>query len=598
MVTIVKQIKFKFILNVIVLLLGSTPLLLQADDLILDPDVKLDNYYHPVITVSGVEVVFSDKLKPLWMKALKRPEADYQRLAATTITLAHRRGMKGLEDTIPELVKLLSQPDVHPTVKLTVVDTLVELDAKEQAEVLAKIAQSEGIYYQSKIEPALAKWDYAPYRSIWLERIKGTDYSRRIFSIGLQCLAEVKEEKAVARMLEIAKDQNVPESVRITAGKGLGKMKSSGLVEEATSIFQLGGLINEYIAISMIENHEGEDCDNAMRIFGMSSHPTVIKVALNYLLKNEEIPLENIAQNGLASVEPAVRILGVKALKRFTSEKKMDDLFKMFADVSYQVRRAARSLLFEYSKINEFKDPILKKCRELLLSKNWREVEQAMLLLVSLEDKQAATQFVKLLRHDRPEIKVTAAWGLRKFGVYTTLPAIRDEFVRMFELTPEVHAKYTKAEKDARKLKAAQIILFIGELKLPFPQDQLKGLIRAPIFGNETRAAAIWTLGELNAGKQPKDIVDALISRVADTKGENPEDVRIRRMAAVSLGKMKSKKAIPTLREYYLEGAPNYSTAAWACGWALEQITGEKVVPIKDIKEPWSDWFLKPISTF
>jgi HEAT repeat protein len=598
MVNIVKQTKIKFVLNIFFLLLGSAPLLLQADALILDPDVRLGDYFKPEITVSGVEVVFSESLKPLWMKALKRPEADYQRLAATTITLAHRRGMKGLEDTIPELAKLLNQPDLHPTVKLSVVEALVELNAKEQAEKLAEVAQSDGIYYQAKIEPALAKWNYESYRKIWLERINGTDYPRRIFTLGLQCLAEVKDEKAVARMLEVAKDQNVPEYVRITAGKGLGSIKTSGLIDEAKLIFQSGGLINEYVAISMIKNHEGKDCDNTMRIFGMSSHPIVIKVALNHLLKNEEIPMEKITQNGLASGEPAVRILSVKALNRFESEKKMNDLFKMFEDVSYDVRRAARSVLLVYSEKEEFKDPIIKRCRELILSKNWREVEQAMLLLVRLDDKQSATQFVKLLRHDRAEVAVTAAWGLRKFKVFATLPALGEELVKMAKTPGTIVAKYSQENKKARELKAAQLIIFIGELNFPFPQEQLIPLIQFKVLGDESRAAAIWTLGELNRGKQPENIVNALIDRVTDTKGNNPEDVRIRRMSAISLGKMKSKKAIPALREYYLEGRPNYSTAAWACGWALEQITGEKMVPIKDKEEPWNDWFLKPISKF
>ena len=74
------------------------------------------------------------------------------------------------------------------------------------------------------------------------------------------------------------------------------------------------------------------------------------------------------------------------------------------------------------------------------------------------------------------------------------------------------------------------------------------------------------------------------IGLLDDVGGLPPEDERVRRMAAVTLGRMKAAQALPALRKYG-SGPPSENTTGNAAGWALAQITGEAIPPAVVINE-------------
>ena len=73
------------------------------------------------------------------------------------------------------------------------------------------------------------------------------------------------------------------------------------------------------------------------------------------------------------------------------------------------------------------------------------------------------------------------------------------------------------------------------------------------------------------------------------------EDARVRRMCAISLGRMKAKEALRTLHKYYFTKKPSQDQVNNACGWAIEQIAGEKMPPAGTITVTPSGWFLSPL---
>jgi len=88
--------------------------------------------------------------------------------------------------------------------------------------------------------------------------------------------------------------------------------------------------------------------------------------------------------------------------------------------------------------------------------------------------------------------------------------------------------------------------------------------------------------------------VEALIERLTDDSSLMPEDPVVRRMCAITLGRMKPAEAVDSLRKYYprkltAESLPN------ACGWALEQITGEKLPTSGTVEVHQTGWFLEAI---
>src|SRR4051794_15302616 len=58
----------------------------------------------PDVPAARVVKVFPQRLTGLWLRALERPEIELKCQAATTIALAHRRGMAGLEATVAPLL--------------------------------------------------------------------------------------------------------------------------------------------------------------------------------------------------------------------------------------------------------------------------------------------------------------------------------------------------------------------------------------------------------------------------------------------------------------------------------------------------------------
>jgi hypothetical protein len=111
----------------------------------------------------------------------------------------------------------------------------------------------------------------------------------------------------------------------------------------------------------------------------------------------------------------------------------------------------------------------------------------------------------------------------------------------------------------------------------------------------ESRAAAIWALGLLHEGKPPPGLVTALEERLNDVASLPREDLRVCRMAAVTLGRMNARQSLPSLRRYCADHKPSLDPIHNACGWAIEQLTGEVMqapVPIEQVQE--ERFFLAP----
>src|SRR5262249_2235711 len=126
----------------------------------------------------------------------------------------------------------------------------------------------------------------------------------------------------------------------------------------------------------------------------------------------------------LASQGASVRDFGVQVLFRHPTEKHRRLLADRFDDPHPDVRIKAREFLVKLAEKKEFRNQILAEGMRGLDSEGGRGQEQATLLLTQLDHKQAVGQFVKLLKAERPEVLVTAAWGLRKLAVKDTLAPV------------------------------------------------------------------------------------------------------------------------------------------------------------------------------
>jgi hypothetical protein len=226
---------------------------------------------------------------------------------------------------------------------------------------------------------------------------------------------------------------------------------------------------------------------------------------------------------------------------------------------------------------------------------NWQGLEQATILLTQLDHKPAAGRLADLLLHERPEVYVTAAWGLRVLAVPESLPAAF-EYLKAREKNMQVGR--LNGQLETIDLQLSQIAQYLGQGRYRPADDVLRRAIppNSPL-GPETRAAAAWALGLLHEGDPVPAIARVLAGRIRAVMPFDVEDGRVRRMSAITLGRMKAADELDTLRQFYRPQRPSFDVVSNSCGWAIEQITGEKMPPAETIERPQVGWFLNPLTT-
>jgi HEAT repeat protein len=571
------------------LALGATAPAFAVDEVLDSP-----MYSDPTIPLARVVKVFPPRLTPLWLQALERPENELKCQAATTIALAHRRGMPGLEATVEPLLRALDQPEQHPTVRLAAAQALIALDARQAAPRLFAHAQTDGIEMQLLVEPVLARWDYAPARAVWLERVTGTSLPGRSWVVAVQALGTVREAKATPRLRELALTPTTDPIVRLEAARAVGVIQPTGLEKDAERLASekaAPGSVAHLAAASVLRKHRSPQAVAILQRLAVEAEPAASAVALEGLLDIDPRHVLPLLAKVVASPDALVRTRGVEAHRRVPRPEHLRLVAELLDDPHPQVRVGARKALLETAQAPEHAETVRREAMRLLATTRWRALEQAAILLTLLDHKPAAPRLVELLRFERPEVFITAAWGLRRLAVPETLAAQLGEIDRRWQRSLRPDATDPRAEVE---LQVAQLVQSLGTARYAPAVPVLTRFVPKRFnIGHEARAGAIWSLGLLHAKAPPQRLVEELIERMTDESIIMEEDLRVRRMSAITLGRMKAQEAVESLRQYYprkltTEPFPN------ACGWALQEITGEPLPKAATVEASQTGWFLEP----
>jgi hypothetical protein len=583
------------------LLLFAPPACRAAPDPQFDPLIDSPMYQAPDLPAPKMVRHFPEGAKPLWVKALARPEADLKCQAADAIARAARQGVKGLDVMIAPLVEELDRQSQNPSARAAIAEALIALDAREAAPSLLRQAQAGGSDLRERVEPALARWDHRPARAVWLARLGDPAAPPLDLRLAIRGLGAVKEAEAADRLRELALSPRVSCPVRLEAARALAELREKGLEKDAESL--LGddsprGLVNRLVAASLLRRHRGEEATRLLQRLANDPEPAVAAVAVGRLVELDPTLVLPALDHLLASPDAALRSFGVDVLDRLPSDKHVRLLGDRLDDADIDVRRKARRYLHELSGKKEFHDAVIREGERLLAGRGWRGLEQAAILLTQLDRKAAAGRMVELLTFDRPEVFITVAWGLRKLDVADTLPRVSEyvgaEFGRQMagrNLTGRSNVPQPLIDHQL-----SQLNQLIGRQKYAPADAVLRKFI--PHHGDkqldESRAAALWALGLIYEGKLVPELATAFEGRLNDVGAIPPEDTRVRRMSVISLGRVGAKGALPSLRKYYTDGEANGEAIHDACGWAVQQLTGEVMAPPKTREAGQRDWFLVP----
>jgi HEAT repeat protein len=558
-------------------------------------------YKDPKIPMPHVVVVYVDS-KALWLKALKRPEADLKCQVAEAIARAHRRGEKVRRATTGPLLAVFNQPDQNPTVRLAVARTLITLGAKAAAPSLFRQAQKGTADLAALVEPALARWDYRPARAAWLRRLRQSGVSYGNLVLAIRGLGQVGEAKAGDRLRTLVLSERLPGSLRLEAARALARLRSRGLEKDAAALAgqaSARGIPARLAAAALLRRHRSRAAVRTLQRLAGDPEPAVAAPAVEHLLRIDHKLLLPALKHLLASSDPRLRMAAVTVLRRESSARHVRLLGDRLTDPDPDVRRQARQYLEELASNKEYKKQILDLASRVLAGEKWQGLEQATILLTRLKHEAAATRLVKLLTFDRPEVFVTAAWGLRKLAVRKTLPAVKD-YVGKREKQVRAAVGRLPLDFDAADHQLSQLNQLLGRERYAPASAVLRQFLprmEKPMQGGicpECRAAAIWALGMIHEGEADLKLALALEGRLNDISAPPPEDPRVRVMSAVTLARMEALNSLPTLRKHYRAKKPTLDPVNNACGWAVEQLTGERMPAPKTIRRRRRDWVLTP----
>jgi HEAT repeat protein len=589
----------------------------------LDDVIDAPMYKSPELPVLHVVTVFRDE-KGLWLRAQERPEADLRCKAAEAIALAHRRGVKGLETTIAPLRVALDRPEQHPAVVLAVAQALIALDAREASVGLSRQAQAGDCQLRDLVEPALARWDYQPARAVWLARLREPATPSRSLMLAIRGLATVGEGHAADRLRELVLSERAPGMVRLEAARALGSLRGDRLEDDAERLAadtSTRGTVARLAAAALLRHHRGDKAVRLLQRLTRDPEPAVVAAALARLVEIGP-QFVDAPEPLLASPDANVRSLAVDVLLRQPTDGNVRLLADRLDDVSPVVRVKARRSLQTLAARRELGNPLIAATTRALTAPSWRGQEQAAILLTQLEHQPAAARLLELLASERGEVAVTAAWGLRKLAVPETLPRVGRYVEAALARSDRAPAAPAEPARPSRRRgdpgassgrpedapggvppwaidhQLSQLNQFLGQQKYGPAEAMLRRFIprRKDNSLPESRAAAIWALGLIDEGKPIPALVAALEERLNDHPAppQLPEASQVQWMCAVTLGRLRAKAALASLRQYCVTQQASGDAFHDACGWAIERLTGEGLRPPQTIRRVQRDWFLTP----
>jgi hypothetical protein len=570
----------------------------EMPETLFDDVIDSPMYQAPALPVPAIVRVFPENAK-LWLKSLERPETDMRYKAAEAIALARRQGMRGLETTIVPLQAAFKRSDQDAAVRLAIAEALIALEARDTADSFLSHARSGSVEMRNIVEPALARWHYQPAREMWLERLKDPATPARSLVLAVRGLVAVRDPRATDPLRQLLLSEGAPGFVRVEAARALAQLRHEGLEAEAERLAgstSRQGIAGRLAAVALLTQHRGDRAVTVLQRLLMDSEAAVAAAAVARLLEIDAGLLTDKSEYLMAHSDAKLRRYAVEVLARFPSAANVRRLGDRLGDSHTEVRRHARRALHESAAKKELLTAVIAEGERMLASDRWQALEQAIILLAQLQHKAVASRLMELLSYDRPEVCLTAAWGLRKLAVPETLsPAARyADAQRQRVLNGMKRGEHPAVPEKVVEYQLAQLNQLLGEQRYRPADTVLRGFIpkRVPLRLTEARVAAIWSLGLIHDGTKVADLAADLEARLTERpRPPPPEDARVRAMSAISLGRLRA--ALPTLRKFCPTQQASQDRLTNACGWAIEQITGERLRMALPVSVK-GRWFLEP----
>ena len=575
----------------------------QADDKLpcTDEMVTWQQYEDPKIIDFYSEVVWPEELQQPWLRALMVPESDLRREAADTISLAVRVGLKPLPELEKELLSLAIDPNQSPTTRLSATSAIIACDFRATAPSLKTALDSASFELRVMIETVLAAWKHQPMGPIWVQRLDDWSVDSQLYHCAVAGVAELQAADAVPALKKLALAPSQPLTRRLAAADAWARLSVASKQELDDLISSSQRLLDNaatekspelLLAVRLapaVSPDSTEFATGTALLNKFADHPwNVIRGdGLAKLLGSKPEDVIARAEENIVFPDTNVRQVTVDSLVLDKSQRSVVLLGKALMDLAPKVRQSARDHLLTFAEDSQWTEAVLAEANGILTGDSWQGLEQAILIVTRLQHREARQRIAELAEHPRPEVFVTASWSLKTLAETDWAP-------QLFELLEKRLLIYDKTHENQDGYAAAHLMEAMGPLGYRKALPVLRKCFpKGAPYSIRARCAAIWAAGFLADENNRDELERTFVDRLMDFASIPPEDLEVRAMSAVALGRMKASGALDTLRDRAkTEGREGL--AGSRAYWAISQITDEPMPDVPTIYRTIGGWSLQP----
>lgn len=530
---------------------------------------------------------------PLFERTLRDVDDDelLETAALSLARVAHGK-MQDIEVATDILLKHLKS---HPNrrVRFACARALANADATSSAAAFLTLNSEADDAERLWIDAALARWKFAPAGNVWKKRL--TDDSQTAVAVSLACegLTALGDSEASELLRSVLSNRQMVYEKRHAAAKALCAMApETAFVDSAT--FITGNVSEQMLAVELLSSQHSESLSQLFTLCANTSDG-VASAAWQAMFRLNPDGLLPALEYGRGHRDAAIRMTTARVIQKFPTPERVTWLHVQLSDKHLEVRNVARKMsVLVAQEQSMLRDSIVAMAADRIAEdlENWQGIEQSLLLLGQLHAGQFSDRCVPLLEHPRDEVMVTAAWLIHLFPDPTLEQAVRAYLTRNDEMF-----KNPATARDSAYLghMSAYLIQYAGLMRLkdlqPFLEPNFK---KSEPGGNEKRSAAMWAMAMFHEKAPVPGLTKSFIDRLADRGGMMPEQLPIRRMAAVALGILRAKSAAPGLIEAYQVDSVD-TVIPDSARWSLGMIGEPMPDPTKDSPNAIGGWKLNPI---
>lgn len=573
-------------------------LLPPASEIEQEVGVDLPVNSDPTLERRGLERVPDPRLGELWGAALRRDEAELQAQAARAIAEVHRRGFDGMEQLAPLLARRLDEVE-HPLAQVALIEACAALRVRESLPIIERLIRSGDPNVVLAGDEALGVMAHAPAAPLWAQRIGDEEAAITLRRSAIRAMGRLGADARTEPMLAVAQDAKQPQPLRLAAARALADAGRApdGLVQTVSDLLGQRAWFDRLVGVTMLGSM-GERADASLLIrFADDASPVVAAEALRQLGEVRPAACLGLQNAPWRRADTNVRYQAARCLFAHGEPATFEPLAALLDDADPAVRRLAHWSLLRLSMPDGPGDERISLVERTLRDASWRGLERAALLLGHWDHEPAAARLIVLLAHERAEVRVAAAAGLRRLAVTDTLPALlqraernTNEMLSLMEsdVTPQLLGHLDREQE--------QLFAAFGVMAYAEADALLRRYVPKDTFSSGSRAAAIWALGKIHRDAPDASLAGALCGRLSDTNPMVPESLEVRSQAAIALARMGGDSQTRAI-ERFATGEESPDSLRAACRWAIEHLTGEPQPPLQPTEiKPGGDWFLAPLN--